>query len=92
MDRGGIKNVDLVSKSIKQNIAAIESRQQITIREAFAGISGQHTRCVKYPYYVFVGRDGEIREEDAETPREHEQCAGSRWRNHYTDYSPMLYR
>ena len=64
MDRGGIKNVDLVSKSIKQNIAAIESRQQITIREAFAGISGQHTRCVKYPYYVFVGRDGEIREED----------------------------
>jgi len=66
MDRGGIKNVDLVSKSIKQNIAAIESRQQITIREAFAGISGQHTRCVKYPYYVFVGRDGEIREEDVQ--------------------------
>lgn len=66
MDRGGIKNVELVSKSIKQNIAAIESRQQIAIREAFAGISGQHIRCVKYPYYVFVGRDGEIREEDVQ--------------------------
>ena len=22
------------------------------------GISGRHIRCVKYPYYVFVGRDG----------------------------------
>ena len=64
--RSEIKNVELVAQSIKQTIEAIEARQQITIREAYAGISGQHIRCVKYPYYVFVGRDGEIREEDVQ--------------------------
>ena len=61
--RSEIKNVELVAQSIKRTI---EARQQITIREAYAGISGQHIRCVKYPYYVFVGRDGEIREEDVQ--------------------------
>ena len=64
--RSEIKNVELVAQSIKQTIEAIEARQQITIREAYAGISGQHIRCVKYPYYVFVGRDGQIREEDVQ--------------------------
>lgn len=64
--RSEIKNVELVAQSIKRTIEAIEARQQITIREAYAGISGQHIRCVKYPYYVFVGRDGEIREEDVQ--------------------------
>lgn len=64
--RSEIKNVELVAQSIKQTIEAIEARQQITIREAYAGISGQHIRCIKYPYYVFVGRDGEIREEDVQ--------------------------
>ena len=64
--RSEIKTVELVAQSIKQTIEAIEARQQITIREAYAGISGQHIRCVKYPYYVFVGRDGEIREEDVQ--------------------------
>ena len=64
--RSEIKNVELVAQSIKRTTEAIEARQQITIREAYAGISGQHIRCVKYPYYVFVGRDGEIREEDVQ--------------------------
>ena len=64
--RSEIKNVELVAQSIKRTIEAIEARQQITIREAYAGISGQHIRCVKYPSYVFVGRDGEIREEDVQ--------------------------
>lgn len=64
MVRGEIKNIEQVSQAIKQTIDAIESRQQIRITEAFTGISGRHIRSVKYPYYVFVGRDGEIREED----------------------------
>lgn len=91
--RSEIKNVELVAQSIKRTIEAIEARQQITIREAYAGISGQHIRCVKYPYYVFVGRDGEIREEDRpEASREHGQCAGSRRRDHHPDHSAELYR
>lgn len=66
MVRSEIKNIELVAQSIKQAVEAIENRQQIKIMEAYAGISGQHIRCVKYPYYVFVGRDGEIREEDVQ--------------------------
>ncbi len=65
MVRGEIKNIELVAQSIKKAIEAIEDRLQIKIMEAYAGISGQHIRCVKYPYYVFVGRD-EIREEDVQ--------------------------
>ncbi len=64
MVRSEIKNIEQVAQSIKQTVEAIEARQNIKIAEAFAGVSGQHVRCVKYPYYVFVGRDGEIREED----------------------------
>ena len=65
MVRGEIKNIELVAQSIKKAVEAIEGRLQIKIMEAYAGISGQHIRCVKYPYYVFVGRD-EIREEDVQ--------------------------
>lgn len=64
--RGEIKNIDTVAKSIKQTIDEIESRMGIKIFEAYVGISGQHIRCVKQPYYVFVGSDGEIREEDVQ--------------------------
>ena len=49
MVRGEIKNIELVSKSIKATVAAIEQRQQIRITEAYAGVSGQHIRCVKHP-------------------------------------------
>lgn len=64
MVRSEIKNIEQVAASIKKTVEAIEVRQDIKIKEAYAGISGQHIRCVKYPYFVFVGNDGEIREED----------------------------
>ena len=66
MLRGEIKNIEFVAKSIKDTVDAIEGRLGIKIKEAYAGISGQHIRSVKHPYYVFVGRDGEIREEDVQ--------------------------
>ena len=65
MVRGEIKNIELVSQSIKATVAAIEQRQQIRITEAYAGVSGQHIRCVKHPYHVF-SRGGEIRQEDVQ--------------------------
>ena len=46
--RGEIKNIELVAQSIKKAVEAIESRLQVKIMEAYAGISGQHIRCVKY--------------------------------------------
>lgn len=64
MIRGEIKNIDLVSRSIKAVVSAIEQRQGIRITEAYTGISGQHIRSVKQPYYVFASRGGEIRQED----------------------------
>ena len=64
MIRGEIKNIDLVSRSIKEAVDAIGERQGIRITEAYAGISGQHIRSVKQPYYVFASRGGEIRQED----------------------------
>lgn len=66
MVRSEIKNVELVAQCIKRVVEAIEQRQQISIRDAFTGISGQHIRCVKYPYYVFVGNDNEISSEDVQ--------------------------
>ena len=65
MVRGEIKNIELVSQSIKATVVAIEQRQQIRITEAYAGVSGQHIRCVKHPYHVF-SRGGEIRQEDVQ--------------------------
>ncbi len=64
MVRGEIKNIDLVSQSIKAAVNAIESRTGIRITEAYTGISGQHIRSVKQPYYVFASRGDEIRQED----------------------------
>lgn len=64
MVRSEIKNIEQVVGGIKSVIDALESRNNIKINEVYTGISGQHIRSVKYPYYVFVGRDGEVREED----------------------------
>ena len=64
MVRGEIKNIDLVSQSIKNAVNAIEERMGIRITEAYTGISGQHIRSVKQPYYVFASRGDEIRQED----------------------------
>ena len=64
MVRGEIKNIEQVAAGIKQTVEAVEERLGIKVMEAYAGISGHHIRSVKQPYHVFVGRDGEIREED----------------------------
>lgn len=66
MVRGEIKNIELVSRSIKAAIDAIEQRQEIRITEAYAGVSGPHVRSVRHPYHVFASRGGEIRQEDVQ--------------------------
>lgn len=46
MIRGEIKNIDLVSRSIKEAVDAIGERQGIRITEAYAGISGDRKSVV----------------------------------------------
>lgn len=64
--RGEIKNIEAVAKSIKEAVEQIEERLGIKIIDAYTGISGQHIKCAKHSYFVYVGRDGEIREEDVQ--------------------------
>ncbi len=66
MLRGEIKNIEGVAKSIREAVDELENRLSIRISEAYTGISGQHIKCAKNSYYVYVGRDGEIREEDVQ--------------------------
>ena len=66
MMRGEIRNIESVAQSIKEAVAELEERLGIRISEAYTGISGQHIKCAKHSYYVFVGRDGEINREDVE--------------------------
>lgn len=66
MLRGEIKNIEGVARSIREAVDELENRLSIRISEAYTGISGQHIKCAKNSYYVYVGRDGEIREEDVQ--------------------------
>ncbi len=70
MARGEVKNLEQASASIKAAIEPLQERLGITITEAYAGISGEHIRCVKYPYHVFIGGDGEILSEDVQKLRD----------------------
>lgn len=62
--RGEIVNIIHVSDAISKGIKSIEEKLGIRINDAYTGISGQHIQCAKYPYYIFVGGNGEIRDED----------------------------
>ncbi len=62
--RGEIVNIIHVSEAIAKGIKDIETKLGIRINDAYTGISGQHIQCAKYPYYIFVGGNGEIRDED----------------------------
>lgn len=63
--RGEIKNIEQVAQSIKEAVEELEQNLGIKITEAYTGISGQHLRCVRHPYYVYVGgKDGEICDDD----------------------------
>lgn len=63
--QGEVKNVEQAAQSIKEAVAEVEEKLGIRIEEAYTGISGNHIKCAKHPYYVYVsGKDGEIFEED----------------------------
>lgn len=62
---GEVKNVESAAASIKKAVEEIEEKLGVKITEAYTGISGNHIRCAKHPYYVYVaGKDGEITAED----------------------------
>ncbi len=68
--RGEIKNIEQVAKSIREAVDEVEANLGIKISEVLTGISGQHIKCAKDSYYVYVGRDGEIREDDVQKLRD----------------------
>lgn len=63
---GEIRNIELVAKSITDAVAELEQKLSIKISDFYTGISGRHIRSVKHSYYVYVGRDGEIVQDDVQ--------------------------
>lgn len=58
MIRGEIKISTWFPEASRRPSMRSGERQGIRITEAYAGISGQHIRSVKQPYYVFASRGG----------------------------------
>ncbi len=67
--------MELAAQSIREAVSEIEQKLGIDITEAYTGISGNHIKCAKHPYYVYVaGKDGEIAAGDVtRLKREHEE-------------------
>jgi len=63
---GEIRNIEQVAKSVTSAIKEIEKRLGIKIAEVYTGISGRHVRSAQNSYYVYIGRDGEICQEDVQ--------------------------
>lgn len=52
--KGDVRNGEMASRVIKELKSKIETELNITIKEIYIGISGQHIRCTKASGYVFV--------------------------------------
>ena len=62
--KGEISNIESVTKALRSTLSDTERRLGITIDEAYASISGQHIQSATSSYFVYVGNDGEVKEED----------------------------
>lgn len=61
--KGDVRNGEMASRVIKEVKTKVESELNITIKEVYIGISGQHIRCTKATGYVFVqNSDQEVSE------------------------------
>ncbi len=61
VEGGEVKNVESASAAIRRAVEQAQEALGIRITDACTGISGDHIRCAKHPYYVHVaGKDGEI--------------------------------
>lgn len=54
VNAGRIENIELVSRAIKEAVAAVEEELGIRISEAYAGISGDFVRCARHTDHVFA--------------------------------------
>ncbi len=89
--KGEIKNIEQVAKSIKEAVAEIEERLGIRIAEAVTGISGQHIKCARNSCYIYVGRDGEIREDDVQKLRDNMRNVQAPTGETILDFIPLSY-
>jgi cell division protein FtsA len=61
VEGGEVKNVESASAAIRRAVEQAQEALGIRISEACTGLSGNHLRCARHPYYVHVaGKDGEI--------------------------------
>jgi cell division protein FtsA len=89
--RGEIRNIEQVAKAIREALDELETRLGIKITEAYTGISGQHIRCARNSYYVFVGGDGEIREKEVQMLRDNMRNVQAPDGQRILDFIPLNY-
>ncbi|MCC8088268.1 MAG: cell division protein FtsA [Rikenellaceae bacterium] len=67
VSRGEIKNTEHLSKAVKNTLEKIEKELDISVREAYVGITGQHIKSSKHSGYIFIeNNDNEVRKTDVQ--------------------------
>ncbi len=64
--RGVVLNIDETVASIKEVIAKIEQKLDITLTEVFVGIAGQHIKSMRNRAYRFIENGFEINQRDVD--------------------------
>lgn len=68
--KGEISNIENITKALRTTLSDTEHRLGITIDEVYASLSGQHIQSATSSYFVYVGSDGEVKEEDVRKLKE----------------------
>ncbi len=61
---GELANIENVTVALKEALNELGQRNHIEIKEAYISISGKDIQCTNNSYFVYVGSDGEIKNED----------------------------
>ncbi|MBR6830463.1 MAG: cell division protein FtsA [Tidjanibacter sp.] len=61
---GDLANIENVTVALKEALNELGQRNHIEIKEAYISISGKDIQCTNNSYFVYVGSDGEIKNED----------------------------
>ncbi len=61
---GELANIENVTAALKDALTELENRNRISIKEAYISISGKDIQCTNSSYFVYVGSDGEIKNDD----------------------------
>jgi cell division protein FtsA len=62
--RGVILNIEETSRIIKSVVSTLEERLDVSIKNVFVGIAGQHIRSMQNKVYTYIDRNLEIKDLD----------------------------